>query len=76
MAVARKLRSTRTPAQKQLGRAPAVVRESKRPAGPVGDTDDYNGMPLDAWKKALAKDVEERFGPTPDDLVPAGEAGW
>ncbi|NTF17965.1 hypothetical protein G6L37_06080 [Agrobacterium rubi] len=28
------------------------------------------------WKARLRKDVEERFGPTPTDLVPAGAAGW
>lgn len=31
---------------------------------------------LDGWKLAIEKDVEERFGPIPDDLVPAGEPGW
>jgi len=28
------------------------------------------------WKAAVRKDVEDRFGPTPDDLVPVGEVGW
>lgn len=37
---------------------------------------DYNGMPLDEWKTALKKDVDERFGPVPDNLIPTGEAGW
>jgi hypothetical protein len=31
---------------------------------------------FEAWKKAIRKDVEERFGPIPENLVPAGEAGW
>jgi hypothetical protein len=45
-------------------------------ARPVMDEDDYNGMPLEKWKAALEKDVEERFGSTPDDLVSAGKPGW
>ncbi|MCJ8507528.1 hypothetical protein MUU53_06325 [Rhizobium lemnae] len=45
-------------------------------AGSVSDFDDYNGMPLSEWKSALHKDVEERFGPAPDDLRPVGDAGW
>ncbi|MCS4089641.1 hypothetical protein [Rhizobium sp. BK176] len=40
----------------------------------VGVPDDTDN--LDAWKQAIRKDVEERFGPIPDDLVPAGEAAW
>ncbi|RVO55122.1 hypothetical protein CN090_04165 [Sinorhizobium meliloti] len=37
---------------------------------------DYNGMPLEEWKAVLRKDVAERFGPTPDDLVPAGDEAF
>jgi hypothetical protein len=37
---------------------------------------DYNGMPLDEWKIALTKDVEERFGPAPEKLAPKDKAGW
>lgn len=45
-------------------------------AGPASGIDDYNGMSLAEWKSALGKDVEERFGAAPNDLKPAGEAGW
>lgn len=37
---------------------------------------DYNGMSLEEWKAALKTDVEARFGPTPEDLVPASKSGW
>jgi len=39
-------------------------------------TKDYNGMPASKWKAAILKDVEERFGPLPDDLVDVTEAAW
>lgn len=38
--------------------------------------DDYNGMGIEEWKAALMQDVQDRFGPTPDDLMAASEAGW
>jgi hypothetical protein len=38
--------------------------------------DDYNGMAFEEWKRALRLDVARRFGPTPDNLKPAGKAGW
>ena len=71
--VARKRRLTRWASRPVAGRTVACLRKPKVLARPV---EDYNGMPLEKWKVALIKDVEERFGPTPDDLVSAGEAGW
>jgi hypothetical protein len=40
------------------------------------EVDDYNGMELEEWVAALRRDMAERFGPLPDNLVSAGEAGW
>lgn len=37
---------------------------------------DYNGMPASEWKAAVMKDVAERFGPIPSDLVDVTEAAW
>lgn len=37
---------------------------------------EYCGIPIEDWKLGLRKDLEERFGPTPDDLKPTGEPGW
>ena len=62
-------------ARKHRGRG-AAVSEAKVSAPHIADGDDYNGMSLEEWKAALVKDVEERFGPTPDNLVSAGKAGW
>lgn len=65
--------------------ASLTPRNGRRPRKSVGrgvDSEsvpsepDYNGMPLEAWKAALKKDVETRFGPTPNDLVQAGKSGW
>lgn len=54
----------------------AVLRDARVKAKVTKAQLDYNGMPQDEWKEALKKDVEARFGPTPDDLVPIGESGW
>jgi hypothetical protein len=54
----------------------SALQTSETIAQSAADRDDYGGMPLDEWKAALKKDVEDRFGPIPKDLKPAGEAGW
>lgn len=41
-----------------------------------GPAADYNGMPAGEWKASILKDVEERFGPLPDDLVDFTDAAW
>lgn len=46
------------------------------PLASLGSEDDYNGMDLEEWKAAIRRDVEQRFGPMPDDLRPACEPGW
>jgi hypothetical protein len=51
-------------------------RNSVRHVDATVEQEDYCGVPLDDWKKALRKDVSERFGPIPDDLKPTGEPGW
>ncbi|SIP91847.1 hypothetical protein SAMN05880582_10115 [Rhizobium sp. RU20A] len=53
----------------------ASAKSSVASAG-CADDDDYTDMSLATWKASLDKDVEERFGPTPDELVPTGKAGW
>jgi hypothetical protein len=40
---------------------------------PSASTDD---LASEAWSQAIKNDVEERFGPIPLNLVPAGEPGW
>ena len=42
---------------------------------PEPDEDDWAETD-EEWKAGIRMDVEERFGPTPADLVPAGPAGW
>ncbi len=37
---------------------------------------DYSGIEIDEWKAAIRKDVEDRFGPEPDNLNPVGKPGW
>lgn len=37
---------------------------------------DYCNIPLDAWKNALRRDVNRRFGGTPQDLDQVGKSGW
>lgn len=37
---------------------------------------DYNGIEIDEWKAAIRKDVEDRFGPEPNNLIPVGKPGW
>src|SRR5690606_24908283 len=67
---------TRRPKADGRGIKGAELRDAHIKAKAAKAQLDYNGMPLDQWKAALKKDVEARFGPTPDDLVPAGESGW
>lgn len=57
----------------RTGKNPSRPAQS-RPA--VADSDDYAGMPLEQWKKEVSTDMDERFGPTPHDLEPSGNAGW
>ena len=40
------------------------------------ELEDYCGIALEDWKQALGKDVQQRFGPTPNDLKSTGEPGW
>lgn len=37
---------------------------------------DYNGIEIDEWKAAIRKDVEDCFGPEPDNLISVGKPGW
>ncbi|WP_395517447.1 hypothetical protein [Pseudorhizobium flavum] len=78
MAVRKLVTQYRTRRPKADGRGVEVsqLRDARIKAKVAKAQHDYNGMPLDKWKTALKKDVEARFGPTPDDLVPAGESGW
>jgi hypothetical protein len=77
MAVAaRANRTTRGTHRHVAKRARAESCGAKVAARSSAEVDDYNGMELEEWKAALRKDVAERFGPTPDNLVSAGEAGW
>lgn len=77
MAVAaRKHRVTRVGHRQVAKRGLTDVCKAKVAVRSIADVDDYNGMSLEEWKVALMKDVEERFGPTPDNLVSAGDACW
>ena len=50
--------------------------ESRARVGfPNGDEGEWQET-AEEWKDRIRRDVEERFGPTPTDLVPAGPAGW
>lgn len=52
------------------------VSKDNAAAFTASERTDYGGIALEDWKQALRKDVEGRFGPTPEHLNPAGEAGW
>ena len=65
------------PARKSHWREKSMrVVGKKRPAKVMAVERDYNGLSSSEWKAALLKDVEDRFGPLPSDLVPVGSAGW
>ncbi|TBZ35092.1 hypothetical protein E0H47_25465 [Rhizobium leguminosarum bv. viciae] len=77
MAVAaRANRMTRGTHRHVAKRGSVESHQAKVVARSSAEVDDYNGMELEEWKAALRKDVAERFGPVPDNLVSAGEAGW
>lgn len=67
--------TTRLPRGVRLRSREVKVRDRKV-VTVIAAKNDYNGMSSEAWKVALLKDVSERFGSTPADLIPVGEAGW
>jgi hypothetical protein len=60
----------------ELARRFSAMAGYDLPLAPSDGGDDYGSIPFDEWKGMIRKDVEERFGPIPSDLVPVGEAGW
>lgn len=81
MAVAKKsIRQPRVGYRETIAKQRAAMRKAAKGtrggARAAAEEDEYNGMPLDEWKEALKKDVEERFGSIPNDLVATSEAGW
>lgn len=76
MTVATRARRKRRGTQHVIKRDRAESCEVTATARSAVEVDDYNGMELEEWVAALRRDMAERFGPLPDNLVSAGEAGW